>query len=116
MGYSKRREAQIASKNFKYRGVIGTIMTITREEGARALYNGLVPGLQRQMCFASVRIGHLRLHQEFHPEERFDVRQPPLPLFVGVYHWFRHHLRCVSSRCHQNQIHERWERDLRWTR
>ena len=28
-----------------------------REEGARALYNGLVPGLQRQMCFASVRIG-----------------------------------------------------------
>jgi len=55
--HSKRREAQIAAKNFKYRGVIGTIRTITREEGARALYNGLVPGLQRQMCFASVRIG-----------------------------------------------------------
>lgn len=55
--HSKRREAQIAAKNFKYRGVIGTIKTISKEEGARALYNGLVPGLQRQMCFASVRIG-----------------------------------------------------------
>ncbi|PWA22960.1 hypothetical protein CCH79_00002056 [Gambusia affinis] len=41
----------------KYRGVFGTINTMVRTEGARSLYNGLVAGLQRQMSFASVRIG-----------------------------------------------------------
>lgn len=41
----------------KYRGVFGTIKTMVRTEGPRSLYNGLVAGLQRQMSFASVRIG-----------------------------------------------------------
>lgn len=41
----------------QYRGLIGTISTISRQEGPRALYNGLSAGLQRQMCFASVRLG-----------------------------------------------------------
>ncbi|XP_012671968.2 mitochondrial uncoupling protein 3 [Clupea harengus] len=41
----------------QYRGVFGTITTMVRTEGARSLYNGLVAGLQRQMSFASVRIG-----------------------------------------------------------
>lgn len=41
----------------KYRGVMGTITTMVRTEGPRSLYNGLVAGLQRQMSFASVRIG-----------------------------------------------------------
>jgi len=38
-------------------GMLSTIMSISRTEGPRALYSGLAPGLQRQMCFASVRIG-----------------------------------------------------------
>jgi len=78
--YSKRREAQIAAKNFKYRGVIGTISTITKEEGARALYNGLVPGLQRQMCFASVRIGLYDSVKDFYCKAlscQSDVSNPP---------------------------------------
>jgi len=41
----------------QYQGLIGTISTISRQEGPRALYNGLAAGLQRQMCFASVRLG-----------------------------------------------------------
>lgn len=41
----------------KYRGVVGTLMTVAREEGVRAWYQGLIPGLQRQVCFASIRIG-----------------------------------------------------------
>ncbi|MGH0190411.1 UNVERIFIED_CONTAM: hypothetical protein FKN15_045567 [Acipenser sinensis] len=45
------------SKAIKYKGVFGTITTMVRTEGARSLYNGLVAGLQRQMSFASVRIG-----------------------------------------------------------
>jgi solute carrier family 25 uncoupling protein 8/9 len=31
--------------------------TIAREEGTRALYNGLTAGLQRQFIFAGLRIG-----------------------------------------------------------
>lgn len=41
----------------KYRGITGTLCTISREEGVRAMYNGLVPGLQRQMAFGCVRVG-----------------------------------------------------------
>jgi len=79
--HSKRREAQINSKNFKYRGVVGTIATISKEEGARALYNGLVPGLQRQMCFASVRIGMYDavkdLYCEMLPSQSTNKNGPP---------------------------------------
>ncbi|KAL4618167.1 mitochondrial uncoupling protein 2-like [Arapaima gigas] len=45
------------AKNIKYKGVFGTISTMVRTEGPRSLYNGLVAGLQRQMAFASIRIG-----------------------------------------------------------
>lgn len=40
-----------------YNGLVGTIKTIVKQEGAKALYNGLSAGLQRQLCFASVRLG-----------------------------------------------------------
>jgi len=50
-------ESQTVANAIKYRGVFGTITTIVRTEGSRSLYNGLVAGLQRQMTFASVRIG-----------------------------------------------------------
>lgn len=43
--------------NLKYRGVFGTMATMVKNEGPRSLYSGLVAGLQRQMSFASVRIG-----------------------------------------------------------
>ncbi|XP_078401338.1 dicarboxylate carrier UCP2-like [Cetorhinus maximus] len=41
----------------KYKGVFGTMATMVKTEGPRSLYSGLVAGLQRQMSFASVRIG-----------------------------------------------------------
>ncbi|XP_072257309.1 dicarboxylate carrier SLC25A8 [Pyxicephalus adspersus] len=44
-------------KAAQYKGVFGTISTMVKTEGPRSLYNGLVAGLQRQMSFASVRIG-----------------------------------------------------------
>lgn len=43
--------------SLKYRGVLGTVLTIARQEGPTRLYGGLGPGLQRQFCFATVRIG-----------------------------------------------------------
>ncbi|KAM9734099.1 dicarboxylate carrier UCP2-like [Menidia menidia] len=50
-------KASPGSRPANYRGVFGTILTIVRGEGPRGLYSGLVAGLQRQVCFASVRIG-----------------------------------------------------------
>ncbi|XP_064925030.1 putative mitochondrial transporter UCP3 isoform X3 [Columba livia] len=41
----------------EYRGVLGTLSTMVRTEGPRSLYSGLAAGLQRQMSFASIRIG-----------------------------------------------------------
>jgi len=52
-----QRNATTAAAALHYRGILGTITTISREEGFRSLYNGLNAGLQRQMCFASIRLG-----------------------------------------------------------
>lgn len=49
--------ASLPKSQLKYRGMFGTMMTMSKEEGPRALYKGLVPGLHRQMAFASIRIG-----------------------------------------------------------
>lgn len=53
----EKQGAARAAASVQYRGVLGTILTMVRTEGPRSLYNGLVAGLQRQMSFASVRIG-----------------------------------------------------------
>lgn len=50
----------------KYRGVFGTIYTMVKTEGPRSLYSGLVAGLQRQMSFASVRIGLYDTMKQFY--------------------------------------------------
>ncbi|KAL5010216.1 hypothetical protein ScPMuIL_012521 [Solemya velum] len=42
---------------YKYRGLAGTVSVIMKEEGVAGLYKGIVPGLQRQMCFSCIRIG-----------------------------------------------------------
>ena len=41
----------------KYRGMFHTLLVMAKEEGPLSLYKGLVAGLQRQMLFASLRIG-----------------------------------------------------------
>ena len=41
----------------KYSGLINCVKTMVREEGGLALFKGLNAGLQRQMVFASIRIG-----------------------------------------------------------
>ncbi|KAK4877995.1 hypothetical protein RN001_010501 [Aquatica leii] len=38
-------------------GLFSTIVHMVKHEGSRSLYKGLSAGLQRQMCFASIRIG-----------------------------------------------------------
>ena len=39
------------------RGVLSTMANVARYEGHRALYCGLVPGLQRQMVMSGLRLG-----------------------------------------------------------
>lgn len=38
-------------------GLFGTLLTIAKTEGIKSCWNGIVPGLQRQCVFASIRIG-----------------------------------------------------------
>lgn len=49
--------AAAAGATPKYKGLIGTIGTIAKEEGAGALWKGCVPGLHRQCLFGGLRIG-----------------------------------------------------------
>lgn len=46
-----------SAPTLRYKGIFGTLLTIAQQEGPRSLYGGLNAGLQRQLCFASVRIG-----------------------------------------------------------
>ncbi|KAL1819056.1 hypothetical protein ACET3Z_013925 [Daucus carota] len=41
----------------KYRGMLGTVGTIAKEEGLSALWKGIVPGLHRQCLYGGLRIG-----------------------------------------------------------
>ncbi|XP_037630416.1 mitochondrial uncoupling protein 2-like isoform X1 [Sebastes umbrosus] len=56
----------LEGQRLKYRGVFGTIVTMVKTEGPRSLYSGLVAGLQRQMSFASVRIGLYDTMKQFY--------------------------------------------------
>lgn len=50
-------QGEAGSKAVMYNGVMRTVLGIARDEGPKALYNGIVPGLQRQMAFSAIRIG-----------------------------------------------------------
>ncbi|XP_053781725.1 putative mitochondrial transporter UCP3 [Desmodus rotundus] len=65
-------QAALAAQNIQYRGVLGTIQTMVRTEGPRSLYNGLVAGLQRQMSFASIRIGLYDSVKQFYTPKGAD--------------------------------------------
>ncbi|XP_068844571.1 putative mitochondrial transporter UCP3 isoform X2 [Capricornis sumatraensis] len=61
-----------ASRSAQYRGVLGTILTMVRTEGPCSLYSGLVAGLQRQMSFASIRIGLYDSVKQFYTPKGSD--------------------------------------------
>ncbi|KAM6147996.1 mitochondrial brown fat uncoupling protein 1 [Erethizon dorsatum] len=58
------------SSAIRYKGVLGTITTLAKTEGPVKLYSGLPAGLQRQISFASLRIGLYDTVQEFYTSEK----------------------------------------------
>ncbi|KAL9703756.1 hypothetical protein quinque_007274 [Culex quinquefasciatus] len=69
-------------QHVQYRGLVGTITTITRQEGFRTLYNGLSAGLQRQMCFSSIRLG---LYDSISSLSRFSAEnEAGLQIFTRI--------------------------------
>lgn len=40
----------------KYKGLLGTVATIAKEEGLLALWKGIIPGLHRQFIYGGLRI------------------------------------------------------------
>ena len=61
-----------ASRSAQYRGVLGPLLTMVRTEGPCSLYSGLVAGLQRQMSFASIRIGLYDSVKQFYTPKGSD--------------------------------------------
>ncbi|XP_065760547.1 mitochondrial brown fat uncoupling protein 1 isoform X4 [Muntiacus reevesi] len=55
----------LTSSAIRYKGVLGTIITLAKTEGPVKLYSGLPAGLQRQISFASLRIGLYDTVQDF---------------------------------------------------
>ncbi|XP_058522815.1 mitochondrial brown fat uncoupling protein 1 isoform X3 [Ochotona princeps] len=66
-------ECQTTS-GIRYKGVLGTITTLAKTEGPLKLYSGLPAGLQRQISFASLRIGLYDTVQEFWGGEEAGLR------------------------------------------
>nr|XP_035934829.1 mitochondrial brown fat uncoupling protein 1 isoform X2 [Halichoerus grypus] len=58
------------SRAIRYKGVLGTVTTLAKTEGPMKLYSGLPAGLQRQISFASLRIGLYDTVLEFFSTEK----------------------------------------------
>ena len=60
----------------KYRGMLHCIRSIVAEEGFTSLFKGLTAGLQRQMVFASLRIGLYEPVKRLYVGENFTGMVP----------------------------------------
>ncbi|XP_057244972.1 putative mitochondrial transporter UCP3 [Malurus melanocephalus] len=67
----------------EYRGVLGTLSTVVRMEGACSLYSGLVAGLQRQMGFSSISIGLYDSVKEFYTPKSAEHTSLAARLLAG---------------------------------
>lgn len=52
-----------------YQGLFGTLFGMVKHEGFKSLYGGIVPGLQRQCVFASIRIGLYEPVKDFYANQ-----------------------------------------------
>ena len=71
-GVASQHQMQTTSSTaskLKYRGLLRTVYIIGAEEGVTALYGGLVAALQRQLVFASIRLGYYDKVKHFYIEQ-----------------------------------------------
>lgn len=64
----------------RYTGMFGTLGTIVRQEGVRGMYAGLGAGLQRQLVFATIRIGLYEDVKNFYMDLLYDERVTSAPV------------------------------------
>lgn len=75
---------------FKYKGLLGTVATVAREEGASALWKGITPGLHRQCLFGGLRIGLYEPVRNFYVSKMYPhdretaLNRPPLLLKIAA--------------------------------
>lgn len=58
-------QTKAATGELKYKGLFGTMKTISKEEGAAALWKGAVPGLHRQIVYGGLRISFYEPVRDF---------------------------------------------------
>ncbi|EFJ53324.1 hypothetical protein VOLCADRAFT_79001 [Volvox carteri f. nagariensis] len=74
---------QLQSGSNKYKGMLGTVLTIAREEGPASLWKGLEPGLHRQCLFGGLRIGLYEPVRNLYVGKDFKG-DPPLHLKIAA--------------------------------
>ncbi|GFR50940.1 hypothetical protein Agub_g13260 [Astrephomene gubernaculifera] len=74
---------QLQAGGNKYKGMLGTVLAIAREEGPSALWKGLEPGLHRQCLFGGLRIGLYDPVKSMYVGKDFKG-DPPLHLKVAA--------------------------------
>ncbi|KXZ44839.1 hypothetical protein GPECTOR_61g792 [Gonium pectorale] len=74
---------QLQSGSTKYKGLLGTVLTIAREEGPSSLWKGLEPGLHRQCLFGGLRIGLYEPVRNVYVGKDFKG-DPPLHLKIAA--------------------------------
>lgn len=74
---------QLQAGGNKYKGMLGTVLTIAREEGPASLWKGLEPGLHRQCLFGGLRIGLYEPVRNLYVGKDFKG-DPPLHLKVAA--------------------------------
>ncbi|XP_042419085.1 mitochondrial uncoupling protein 1-like [Zingiber officinale] len=77
----KKASSGDAMSTSRYRGMLGTVITILSEEGLVALWKGLVPGLHRQCIFGGLRIGLYEPVKAFYVGDSFVG---DIPLFKKI--------------------------------
>jgi len=66
-----------------YKGLVGTVLTVARQEGPTALWKGIVPGLHRQCLFGGLRIGMYEPVRNFYMGKDFKG-DPPLIMKIAA--------------------------------
>jgi len=70
-------------------GLFGTLLNLAKTEGIASWWNGIIPGLQRQCVFASIRIGMYDSTKSFYSDlfgidERNSTSVMPIRILSGI--------------------------------